>query len=299
MISAVLITSPDLIGDWTPPLFLTATCILTIALYLRGFSLLRRTRPTFSSLRAASFCAGILVLWLALASPLEELADTVLTAHMIEHLLLMSAVPPLVLIGWPVVPMLRGLPLWLRRSLVHPLLRSRLIRAVLHWLDSPLVAWLLMNATLLLWHLPKAYDFALEHEGWHDFEHICFLATSLGFWWILLRPWPATARSASWGFLAYLLSADFVNTGLSATLAFIGHPVYAYYLNHTNPLGMDPLMDQQVGASIMWVFGSMAFLLPALVLAARMLSGGSRDERKSSQLYEREPARIVRDLKNP
>ena len=285
MIAAALPASPELVSDWSPPLFLTLMCVLSIGLYLRGFVLVRRTRPSFSALRALSFCAGIVVLWLALASPLEELADTVLTAHMIEHLLLMSAVPPLVLIGWPTVPMLRGLPSPLRRVVVHPLLRSRLLRVTLHRLDSPLIAWLFMNATLLLWHLPRAYDFALEHEGWHDCEHLCFLVTSLGFWWILLRPWPSRPREASWGFVAYLLSADFINTGLSATLAFIGHPVYGYYLTHDNPFGMDPLTDQQLGASIMWVFGSLAFLLPALVLAAGMLNGKSarKDGRVSLQ----------------
>jgi putative membrane protein len=224
-------------------------------------------------MRALSFCLGILTLWVALGSPLEELADKVLTAHMIEHLLLMSAVPPLVWLGWPTVPMLRGIPGWLRRPLLNPLLRSRGMRSGLHNLDSPLPAWLAMNLTLLLWHVPAAYDFALENEGWHDFEHICFLVTSMWFWWILVRPWPSRRGRPGWVLLVYLLSADIVNTALSATLAFVGHPVYGYYLSHPNALGLDPLIDQQTGASIMWVFGSIVFLLPAMVIGARLLTG--------------------------
>ncbi len=274
----------DLLNDWSLPIPLTVGCVLTLLLYLRGFTLLRRTRRTLSWWRAASFSAGIAVLWLALASPLEELADTVLTAHMIEHLLLMMAVPPLVLAGWPAVPLLRGIPSVPRR-LLHPLLRSRVIRAVAHNAVSPVVAWLAMNLTLLLWHVPAAYDFALDHEAWHDVEHLCFLAGSMLFWWVLLRPWPSRLPALGWGAMLYLISADFVNTALSAVLAFVGHPVYAYYLQHANPLGIAPLQDQVLGASIMWVFGSIAFLLPALVLTARMLSphqGGADSKQMGS-----------------
>ena len=103
-------TTAELLGDWTLPVPLTLACVLTLAVYLRGFTLLRRTRPTLSRWRAVCFTAGIFVLWGALASPFEELADTVLTAHMIEHLVLMMAVPPLLLVGWPTVPLLRGIP---------------------------------------------------------------------------------------------------------------------------------------------------------------------------------------------
>ncbi len=276
-------TLGELASDWTPPIFITVGCVLSVAIYLRGYLLLRKTRPAFTPMRALSFCSGIAILWISLGSPLEDLADKVLTAHMIEHLLLMSAVPPLVWLGWPTVPMLRGVPGWLRRPLLHPLLRSRLVRGGVHRLDSPLLAWLAMNLMLLIWHIPAAYDFALENEVWHDFEHICFLATSMLFWWVLLRPWPANPGRPGWVPLVYLLSADLVNTALSATLAFVGHPVYGYYLDHPNTLGLDPLIDQQTGASIMWVFGSIVFLIPAMVLGGRLLNGSTGNASTASK----------------
>jgi cytochrome c oxidase assembly factor CtaG len=124
-----------------------------------------------------------------------------------------------------------------------------------------------MNLTFLAWHVPAAYDFALEHERWHDFEHICFLGTSLLFWWCILRPWPAPQRPHNWSILLYLIAADFVNTALSAFLAFCGRPVYQYYSAHPNPLHIEPLPDQVLGAVVMWVFGSTAFLIPAAVIA--------------------------------
>ena len=190
---------------------------------------------------------------------------------MIEHLILMSLVPPLFLLGLPVVPMLRGLPRVVRIYIAGPMLRFRLLRSLGHQLVRPRFAWLAMNLTFLAWHVPTAYDFALEHERWHDFEHICFLGTSLLFWWCLIRPWPATKRPHNWSILLYLIGADFVNTALSAFLAFCGRPVYPYYSTHPNPLQIQPLPDQVLGAVVMWVFGSAAFLIPAAVIAYSLL----------------------------
>ena len=85
-----------------------------------------------------------------------------------------------------------------------------------------MLAWLLMNLTLLLWHIPAAYDFALEHEAVHLLEHICFLSTSLLFWWVLMRPWPPSPQTLGWGAPLYLVSADIVNTALAARLPSSG-----------------------------------------------------------------------------
>ena len=190
---------------------------------------------------------------------------------MVEHLVLMSVVPPLVLLGLPVVPLLRGLPFILRKRVAGPFLRLKPLRRLAHWLVLPTVAWLAMNLTFLAWHVPGAYDFALEHENWHDFEHICFLFTSLLFWWCILRPWPATRRRQDWSILLYLVAADLVNTALSAFLAFCNRPVYAFYLDHPNPFQIEPLPDQVLGAVIMWVVGSLAFLIPAAAIAFELL----------------------------
>jgi cytochrome c oxidase assembly factor CtaG len=132
-----------------------------------------------------------------------------------------------------------------------------------------------MNTCFVGWHVPAAYDFALEHENWHVVEHVCFLASSILFWWCILRPWPTKIHPPTWGILLYLLSADVVNTMLSAFLAFCDRPVYAFYLDHPNPFQVSPLQDQVLGAVIMWVFGSFAFLVPAMVIAVR-LTGTSR-----------------------
>lgn len=272
--------------DWSLPVWLTLATVLTTAIYVRGWLALHKTRPEqFNTWRLYSFLAGMASLWIAIGSPVDAFADVLLSAHMVEHLILMSIVPPLVLLGFPVVPMLRGLPKFLRKGVAGPLLRLKPLRRFTHWLLSPAVAWLLMNITFLAWHVPGAYDLALENENIHDIEHLCFLFTSILFWWYIVRPWPTTQQSRSWGVLLYLVGADLVNTALSASLAFSSRPVYAYYVEHPNPFGLAPLPDQILGAAIMWVVGSLVFLLPAGMITLELLQP-SRNRTPYKQLHK-------------
>lgn len=259
-------------AEWSPPIPLTATLLLVACVYIRGWRLIRQTRHTqFPVWRLASFLLGLATIWVAIASPLDGFADALLTAHMVEHLLLMSFVPPLVLLGSPVVPLLRGLPRSVRNSIISPILRNRPIRHLFHWLSTPLIAWFAMNLVFLGWHIPVAYDFALENEHWHEIEHLCFLGASLLFWWPIIRPWPTGAAGLGWFSLPYLVSADLVNTILSAFLAFCDRPVYGYYLKQPNAFHISPMADQRAGAAAMWVIGSLVFLVPAVIITARLL----------------------------
>jgi putative membrane protein len=128
-----------------------------------------------------------------------------------------------------------------------------------------------MNLIFLGWHIPAAYDFALEHERWHDFEHICFLGSAILFWWPIIQPWPSRVHHAGWIMLLYLASADIVNTALSAFLAFCDRPVYSYYLRQPNPFQISPMTDQIAGAVIMWVVGSLIFLVPVILIVVNLL----------------------------
>jgi len=262
----------DIIGEWSLPVWLTIAIALTALIYSRGWWKIRRTRPEqFTALRLASFISGLIILWLAIGSPMDGFADALLSAHMVEHLLLMSVVPPLLLWGLPVVPLLRGLPEPLHRNVVGPLWKMPILRSFGRWVVMPLFAWLAMNVTYLAWHVPAAYDFALENEIWHDIEHLCFLGTSILFWWCILRPWPARKVNERWGILIFLIMADIVNSLISAFLAFCGRPVYTFYVDHPNAFNLSPLEDQVLGAAIMWVVGSLVFLTPAVVITMRTL----------------------------
>ena len=269
--------SQAIFAEWSPPLFLTTMVVLSAIIYIRGWFAIRRTRPAqFSAGRLAAFLLGLAILWLAIGSPMDGFADALLSAHMVEHLLLMSFVPPLLLLGCPQVPLLRGLPRVVTIHLLGPLLRMKVLRRLGHFLITPVVAWLAMNLIFLGWHVPSAYDFALEHERWHDFEHICFLGTSLLFWWPVIRPWPTSARYPGWAILPYLVGADIVNTALSAFLAFCNRPLYSYYLRRPNIFDVSPMADQVTGAVIMWVVGSLVFLIPAIFITVKLLQQDSK-----------------------
>ncbi len=256
-------------------MFPTAAILLVAIVYLRGWLLIRETRRAqFTGWRLGSFLIGLFTIWIAVASPLDAFADALLSAHMVEHLLLMSFAPPLLLLGLPIVPLLRGLPRSATRNICGPFIRSRRLRQLGHWLTTPLVAWLAMNLMFLGWHVPAAYDFALEHEHWHQTEHLCFLGTSLLFWWPLIRPWPMRTIALGWFILPYLVLADFVNTVLSAFLAFCDRPVYLYYLGRSNAFHISPMADQRAGAAAMWVIGSIVFLVPAVLITIQLLQPG-------------------------
>jgi putative membrane protein len=266
-----------LFEEWSPPVFLTTLIVLSAAVYARGWFAIRKTRPEqFPAWRLAAFLSGLGVIWLAIGSPMDGFADALLSAHMVEHLLLMSFAPPLLLLGCPQVPFLRGLPRVVTMRVLGPLLRSHALRELGRLLIAPVFAWLAMNLSFLLWHVPSAYDFALEHERWHDFEHICFVFTSILFWWPLIRPWPTRAHSLGWYVLPYLVGADIVNTALSAFLAFCDRAVYTYYASLPNEFHVSLTADQVAGAVIMWVIGSLVFLIPAVLLTVRLLQADSK-----------------------
>jgi len=271
--SAVSPAIANTFASWSPPIPLTVLIALLALIYLRGFVLIRRTRPAlFTDLRLASFLTGAALLWIAVASPMDSFADALLSIHMVEHLLLMCAIPPLLLYGLPVVPLLRGVPAPLRRRILGRLLRQRWLRRIVHWLVIPRVAFLAMNFGYLVWHVPALYDLGLENEGWHAVEHFSFLVPSLLFWYTILWPWPARPQNRPWSAILYLLVSDVIMTVLCAFLTFCDRPVYPYYTAHPNPFGISVLNDQVLGAVTMWVLGSFAFLIPAISITFRLLS---------------------------
>src|SRR5262249_28549343 len=138
-----------------------------------------------------AFVAGLAVLFLALASPLEPFAALLLQVHMLQHLLLMMVAPPLLWLGAPLFPLLRGLPGAIRTYWVAPLFRWSFLRRSFQLLTHPVPAWLLFTTATWFWHLPRPYELALGSDGWHHVQHVCFLGTALLFWYPVLRPYPS------------------------------------------------------------------------------------------------------------
>jgi cytochrome c oxidase assembly factor CtaG len=261
-----------LIANWDIPWGVTAALAVTAAIYVRGWNQIRRTRPEMFPLwRLISFLGGALAIFVAVASPLDTFSESLLFMHMAQHFVLMSVAPPLIVLGAPVVPMLRGLPRGLIRWL-RPLFATGVVGPVGAFLTQPKLAWVAMNAAYLGWHIPKAYEFALASEGWHNFEHACFFFTSLMFWWPVIAPWPYRQNFSRWLLLPYLVLADLVNTGLSAFLCFSGRLLYPSYGTVARLFGLSALNDQIAAGAFMWVMGSTVFLIPAMAITVMLLS---------------------------
>jgi putative membrane protein len=272
----------SLVTDWDIPPWVTCALVAAGLVYMRGWLALRRTRSeTLPAWRLLAFLAGLFAIFVAVSSPLDTFSETLLFMHMMQHFVLMSVAPPLIVLGCPIVPMLRGLPRLIVRKIVGPILRSSVAHRVQELFLQLPFTWLAMNVTYVGWHIPKAYEFALASENWHNFEHFCFFTTSVLFWWPVLEPWPARRRSNSWMIIPYLLTSDLVNTGLSAFLCFSGRLLYPSYALVDRPFGLDPLKDQIAAGAFMWVFGSLVFLAPAIYLTARLLTNGRLIDEKT------------------
>jgi putative membrane protein len=261
-----------ILAAWSFPVWPAIGLVVAGALYLRGWHALQRTRARdMPRWRAVSFFSGLVAIWIALASPIDALDDFLLSAHMLQHFILMSIAPPLLVLGAPLVPMLRGLPRWLIRAL-RPVFAARAVHGIAHVLAHPAFAWLVMNVAYLGWHVPQAFELTLRSDAWHNTEHMCFLFTSIVFWWVIVEPWPSRRRWSQWTVVPFLLTADVVNTILSAILAFSGKVLYPSYAAAERICRLTPLQDQILAGSEMWVLNSIVFLVPLAVLVVRMLS---------------------------
>ena len=266
-------TVADLFTRWDIPWFITAALALTALIYVRGWMRIRRTRPElFRSWRLACFLSGILAIFVAVSSPLDTFSESLLFMHMAQHWVLISIAPPLIVFGAPVVPMLRGLPRWLIRRPLGPLFRTGALPYLGRFLTRRRVAWLAMNIAYIGWHIPSAYEFALSSENWHNCEHACFFLTSLMFWWPVIRPWPSRPASQRWLIILYLALANVVNTGLSAMLCFSGRLFYPSYAAVPRLFGLSALNDQIAAGAFMWVCGTMAYMIPAILIVVQLLS---------------------------
>ena len=246
-----------------------AALLVLAAIYARGWRALHARVPErFPPWRLAAFLAGVAALGVAIASPLEGFGERWLPAHMAQHLLLLAVAPPLLLLGFPQLPLLRGLPAGLR-SRVGSLQSKPPLERLGEKLTHPLTGWTAMAAATWAWHLPASFELALHVEAWHAVEHASFLAAGLLFWWPVVQPWPSPARWPRWAMVPYLLLADLQNTALAALLTFSDRVLYPFYAELGGPSALD---DQTAAGVLMWVPMSVLYLVPAGVITLRLLS---------------------------
>ena len=259
--------------SWVLPVPVSFFLVVTVLVYLRGWHRLRSLLPNIASMwRLNCFMSGLLALWIAIGSPLAAFDDDLLSIHMVQHILLMAVAPPLILLGAPALPLLHGLPQRFVRGSLGPVLRWGPVQSLGRLLTHPVFCWLAATVTLIGWHSPTAFEFALRSDFWHEVEHVCFFATSILFWWPVVQPWPSVARWPRWSIPLYLFLGMMANDGLSAFLAFCDRVLYPSYESASRLFPISPLDDQALAGALMWVFGSFVYLLPAVVITLRMLS---------------------------
>ncbi len=262
--------------SWSAPVGVNGALSLAALAYSIGWVRLHIAfRNLISAWRLAAFLAGIVSLWIAIGSPAEAFDDVSLTVHMGQHLLLMSIAPLLILLSAPTVPLLQGLPRWLIRSIVGPLLRCDWVKRLGHGITHPAICWLASALALVGWHIPAVFELALRSQWWHEFEHASFFATGLLFWWPVVQPWPSTARWPRWSIPLYLFFATLPCDALSGFLAFCDRVVYSSYLSAPQILTASPLQDQECAAAMMWTCVTITFLIPAVIVTIQILSAES------------------------
>ncbi len=198
---------------------------------------------------------------------------------MLQHMLLMVVAAPLLLLGAPIRPLLRGMPRLWRVRLVRPIARSGAVRHVLHALRMPLVAGALYIGGLYAWHAPALYDAALLDGRIHVVEHLWFLGSALLFWSCVIDPEPFRATLPYAARIPYLLLAGAgQNTILGGLLAFSTRLLYSAYEGRPERYGIDAVTDQRVGGALMWVPGDLIFLAAASVSFFLWLEQEERDQ---------------------
>jgi putative membrane protein len=243
-----------------------------LLLYLIGVRRLPRDRLVARSGRRAAFLAGWLTLAAALISPLHELGESLFSAHMGQHELLMVVAAPLLAWARPLAPMLRALPGPWRIALGRLLARAT-VRSVSRTLSAPAVAFALQAAGIWVWHTPALFQSTLRSEPMHAAQHLTFFGTALVFWWSLVHR--RGGRDSGLGLLSLFLTI--LHTGaLGALLSLSTVVYYPAYGRSAAAWGLTPLEDQQLGGLIMWIPGGIAYVVAALGLVAAWLRQSER-----------------------
>lgn len=250
--------------------FITLIAVLAAVVYLRGWLRIRSDSEKGIAARpAGGFLAGLLLIWIATASPVAVLDEQLLTVHMVKHLLLMTFAPPLIWLGEPVRAVLNGLPRRMGQVAVRTFQRPA-VRQLWNVFTRPTFALFASSAVLVGWHIPALFTLGMHSETLHAVEQLSFLAMGLLFWWPVIHPWPSVSKQ-DLSIILYLFLATLPCDVLSAFLVFSDRVVYPMYFSVAQPLGLTALEDQQMAGALMWTSVTLVYLVAGTLLTVRLL----------------------------
>lgn len=264
--------------------------IIAIGGYLWLVARIRSERPRVSvpTWRIGAWIAGVLTILVALVSGLDEFADSLLSVHMVQHLVLAMVAPPLLALGTPVTVLLRAASTGVRRAWLLPILHSRTAR----FLGWPIVAWSLFAAVMWFVHFTPFFEAALENPTVHELEHGAFFVSGMLFWWPVIAADPIPHRMSVAGRIAYLVLQMPVNAAVGLVIYFAPLVLYPHYLLLARTWGPSPLVDQQIGGLIMWTAGDLILLAAITGVVANWVGADARRARRADA---RRLAEVVAD----
>jgi putative membrane protein len=213
-----------------------------------------------------SFYAALAVLGGVITGPLHDLSDYYLfSAHMVQHLVLAFAMPPLLLYGTP------G---WM----LEPFLRRPIVLALARYLTRPTGAFAAFNLVMTVWHLPPLYNLAMEVHPIHVVQHLMIMAASVLLWWPVLSPSAELPRAPYPVQLLYLFVVGLPMVVVSIFITMADTVLYSYYAAAQRVWpGLSPHADQHLGGLIMWIPGGLVFLVAISVVFFRWQAAGGDD----------------------
>ncbi|MFN2490186.1 MAG: cytochrome c oxidase assembly protein [Actinomycetota bacterium] len=273
MTFAHAVAPQELWGAWTMEPGVLVAIALVAATYGAGLARLWRAGRGrgVAVRRAMSFYGGIAVLGIALVSPLHALGETLFSAHMVQHLILMIVAAPLLVYGAPLVALVMALPSRVRRR-VNGLRRVVAVEWARRVLTGAIVVWTLHAAALWAWHLPLLYERALGNDIVHAAEHASFLGTALLFWTLVLAP-TCGRRPTYPAALAIVFTTALQSSALGAILTFAADPLYPGHATGAAAWSITLLADQQLAGVIMWVPAGFVYLTTMAWLFLRWMNG--------------------------
>ncbi len=248
---------------WTFDPMVVAGLAAAGVLYLRGVARVRRPDRKLVN-RAVCFMSGLVVLWVALQSPIDTYAGARLSVHMVQHLLLTMVAAPLLVLGAPVTLLLRAATPAVRRRWVLPALRSWPLRL----LTAPAVSWAQFALVLWVTHFSPLYEAALRSAGVHALEHLLYVVSAVLFWSPVAGVDPSPRR-----FLA-MPQSSLLGLAMWGTSRVL-------YPSYQAALGPAALGDQRLAGTIMGSAG-MLVMVPALGLV--LLDWLAREEREAARV---------------
>lgn len=227
-------------------------------------------------LRTAAFLGGLVAIVLALQSPIERYDTTLISMHMVQHMLLQFVAAPLLLLGAPLTLALRAATPAVRRQITG-ILHSRPVRTLTH----PIVAWTLFVLVNWGWQFSPLYNVALENDAVHYVQHATFLGSALLFWWPIAGVDPAPRKLAYPGRAAYLAMAIPPNSFLGITLMGASPDFYPHYALLTRDWGPSMVEDLSLAGALMWGMGAMAFVAALLLTVGAWMRAEDRKTRRN------------------